>query len=254
MPYLILGADRRPLLPGDNLLHGCSHDAGRPTPAAQDPAISSIAVYPDGSAAIQRLDRDAVIRVNKRRLGAAPRLLRHGDRIVVGKDRFTFDASSVEEEAVVATPAVAAEKTRVLPAVPAPAPVSSRAPAPVPAPIAVLEVVRGPLAGRSWPVDRAVVALGRGTDNDVRIADDSVSSSHATLLLKGDEWYVVDLRSSNGTFVDGYRISGERALTRSSTLRLGAVEMMLRPVSQRGAAGKGTQHLPGFAERFAKLW
>ena len=77
---------------------------------------------------------------------------------------------------------------------------------------------------------------------------------HATLLQKGDEWFVVDLRSSNGTFVDGHRIAGERSLNRGSRLRLGSLELSFTPTTGRTRSGKGTQHLPGFAERFSKLW
>ena len=124
----------------------------------------------------------------------------------------------------------------------------------LPAPLAMLEGTRGKLAGQRWRVDRAVSTLGRGAENDVQVADDSVSTSHATLLLKGDEWFLVDLRSSNGTYVDGHRISGERALVRGSSLRLGAVEMTFTPSVNRKPSGSSTQHVAGFAERFSKLW
>ena len=124
----------------------------------------------------------------------------------------------------------------------------------LPAPLAMLEATRGKLAGQRWRVDRAVSTLGRGVENDVRVADDSVSMSHATLLLKGDEWFLVDLRSSNGTYVDGHRISGERALVLGSTLRFGAVELTFTPTVNRKPSASSTRHVAGFAERFSKLW
>ena len=49
---------------------------------------------------------------------------------------------------------------------------------------ASLEIVRGPFAGACFQVDRAVCSIGRGDENDVRIRDDTVSLSHATLLRK----------------------------------------------------------------------
>jgi len=73
-----------------------------------------------------------------------------------------------------------------------------------------------------------VCSIGRGEQSDLRLRDDSVSSAHATLLRKGDTWYVVDLRSVNGTFVDGYGVAGERELHTGATLRVGAVEMLFR--------------------------
>ena len=93
---------------------------------------------------------------------------------------------------------------------------------------ASLEIIRGPFAGASFQIDRAVCSIGRGEQNDVRLRDESVSSAHATLLRKGETWYVVDLRSVNGTFVDGYGVAGERELHTGATLRVGAVEMLFR--------------------------
>ncbi len=91
-----------------------------------------------------------------------------------------------------------------------------------------LEIVRGPYAGASFPIERPVCSIGRGPQCDVRIRDDSVSTNHATLLRKGAAWFVVDLRSANGTFVNGLRIAGERELTLGSHLKLGTIEMVFR--------------------------
>jgi pSer/pThr/pTyr-binding forkhead associated (FHA) protein len=95
-------------------------------------------------------------------------------------------------------------------------------------PTASLEIVRGAYAGASFHIERPVCSIGRGEQSDVRLRDDSVSTAHATLLRKGDTWYVVDLRSVNGTFVDSYRVAGERELPTGATLRVGAVEMIFR--------------------------
>jgi len=96
---------------------------------------------------------------------------------------------------------------------------------------ASLEIVRGRFTGASFQVDRAVCSIGRADDNDIRIHDDTVSLSHATLLRKqGGVWFVVDLRSMNGTYVDGSRVSGERELHAGACLRLGAVELVFRAI------------------------
>jgi pSer/pThr/pTyr-binding forkhead associated (FHA) protein len=95
---------------------------------------------------------------------------------------------------------------------------------------ASLEIVRGPFTGASFQVDRAVCSIGRADDNDIRIHDDTVSLSHATLLRKAGVWFVVDLRSMNGTYVDGSRVSGERELHPGACVRLGAVELMFRAI------------------------
>jgi pSer/pThr/pTyr-binding forkhead associated (FHA) protein len=98
------------------------------------------------------------------------------------------------------------------------------------APTASLEIVRGQFAGASFHVERAVCSLGRGEENDVRIRDDTVSLTHATLLRKRGAWFVVDLRSMNGTFVDGSRVSGERELHPGACVRLGGVELVFRAI------------------------
>lgn len=96
---------------------------------------------------------------------------------------------------------------------------------------ASLEIVRGPFAGASFPIARPVCSIGRGPQNDVRVRDDSMSTNHATLLRKGAAWFVVDLRSANGTFVDGLRIAGEREVPSGSRLKLGSVEMVFRSLN-----------------------
>jgi pSer/pThr/pTyr-binding forkhead associated (FHA) protein len=97
-----------------------------------------------------------------------------------------------------------------------------------PMPAATLEIRRGRYAGASFEINRPVCSIGRGPQNDVRIRDDSVSTAHATLLRKGTSWFVVDLRSANGTFVDGSRVAGERELVPGGRLTLGAVQLEFR--------------------------
>jgi len=103
--------------------------------------------------------------------------------------------------------------------------------APAPTLSAILEIVRGQFAGASFPIERPACSIGRGPQSDVRVRDDSISTNHATLLRKGSTWFVVDLRSANGTFVDGFRVAGERELMPGSRLKLGTVEMVFRPLN-----------------------
>lgn len=91
-----------------------------------------------------------------------------------------------------------------------------------------LDIVHGPFSGATFELTRPVCSIGRSDQSDVRIRDESVSSTHATLLRKGTTWYITDLRSSNGTFVDGSRIAGERELPTGARVKIGAVEMVFR--------------------------
>jgi len=112
--------------------------------------------------------------------------------------------------------------TEVLPTVPVPLD-NER-----PEPLASLEVMRGALRGTHYSIERPVCAIGSSRANDLRLADPSVAPSHATLLLKGETWYVTDQRSRHGTFVNGYRVATERALAPGCTLTVGHVTLVFR--------------------------
>lgn len=159
-------------------------------------------------------------------------LLDHGDLIRVAEHEVRFDVEGGVERTSSSTAAPTAildvSRFRSEHADHAP---PERRDAPI---IANLEIVRGPYSGASFSIDRPVCSIGRAAESDVRIRDDSVSANHATLLRKGSAWFVVDLRSANGTFVDGLRIAGERELTSGSRLKLGRVELMFRAIDTNG--------------------
>jgi pSer/pThr/pTyr-binding forkhead associated (FHA) protein len=119
--------------------------------------------------------------------------------------------------------------------------------------LTVLEVSRGPLAGKSFRIERPVCAIGRGDHNEVRLNDASVSSSHASLLLKRGTWYVVDLQSANGTYVDGYRVATERALPDGGGLRVGDVVMRFRLLGPPREATNVTHGGGSIWKRIVKL-
>ncbi|MDB4882204.1 MAG: hypothetical protein JWL95_970, partial [Gemmatimonadetes bacterium] len=118
---------------------------------------------------------------------------------------------------------------------------------------ASLEIVRGSFAGACFQLDRAVCSIGRGDENDVRIRDDTVSMSHATLLRKGGAWFVVDLRSMNGTFVDGSRVAGERELHPGARVRVGAVELVFRAIGADEAPAPNDPRPSGVWARVKQL-
>lgn len=62
------------------------------------------------------------------------------------------------------------------------------------------------LASQVYPL-QGVMVLGRGSDCDLRIESQLLSRQHAKLAVEGDVLHVVDLDSTNGTFVNGKRIS-----------------------------------------------
>jgi predicted component of type VI protein secretion system len=80
--------------------------------------------------------------------------------------------------------------------------------------------------GRTYELKTEKTTVGRVEDNAFHIPDGSVSSHHAEILLRGNEVIIKDLNSTNGTFINGERIT-ELALKPGQTLRLGMVEMRL---------------------------
>jgi hypothetical protein len=68
--------------------------------------------------------------------------------------------------------------------------------------------------------------IGRGNSADVVLADAQISRAHCLVRLKADELHVVDLNSTNGTFVDDEKISEETVLPVGSTLRIGTFSLV----------------------------
>lgn len=69
----------------------------------------------------------------------------------------------------------------------------------------ILLSVRGPVQGTGWLVEKRSWVLGRDDDCDSRMADEMVSRHHTRLWYEQGTWRCEDLRSSNGTFVNGSR-------------------------------------------------
>lgn len=88
--------------------------------------------------------------------------------------------------------------------------------------------LRGPAADEVRDIDRDLL-VGR-TDADVEIPDPEVSRRHAVIRPVPDGVEVEDLGSSNGTFVDGQRLTAKRTLTQTATLRVGGTELKIEVV------------------------
>ena len=101
--------------------------------------------------------------------------------------------------------------------------------------LATLEIINeGVLKGTRFRLERPVAHVGRHSDNEVHLADDTVSGSHATLARRGSGWVLTDHGSTNGTYVDGERITGDREVPGVAELRFGGVKMVFRPIGGLG--------------------
>ncbi len=77
------------------------------------------------------------------------------------------------------------------------------------------------LLGKRFVLDRAVLRVGRGADNTVVLDGDSVSRRHARFEKRGNRWYVVDLNSTNGTYLNEQLIIGEQVLNNGDRVKIG---------------------------------
>lgn len=77
----------------------------------------------------------------------------------------------------------------------------------------------------SLSLDAPRIVIGRSRSSDVRIPDSSISARHATIRQRGAEYLLLDEGSTNGTFVDGHRLSpgSPVLLGRKTSIRVGRV-------------------------------
>lgn len=123
------------------------------------------------------------------------------------------------------------------PAAPSAAPVTDSRPV-----LAILEVVNeGVARGTRYEIRVPLAHIGRGAHNDVVIDDDSVSDIHAKLQRRDDGWYLIDLSSTNGTYVGGSRLTHDRRLDGTPDVRFGGVKLNFRPADVPAAAVKSTR-------------
>lgn len=91
-----------------------------------------------------------------------------------------------------------------------------------------LIVVEGDNAGARAELDDAPLLIGRGSDAAIRLDDDYVSTRHARVAASGDEWFVEDLGSTNGTYVGSVRITQPTTIGLGIQVRIGKTILELR--------------------------
>jgi predicted Zn finger-like uncharacterized protein len=111
---------------------------------------------------------------------------------------------------------------------PATPPVRSKPAAPLRLPTEFklsLAVIAGPDAGRIFPIEKPRITIGR-EDVDLALEDPEISRHHAAIQISGDEFTLVDLGSSNGTFVGDQQIA-EAPLENQAEFTVGGSTLML---------------------------
>ena len=71
------------------------------------------------------------------------------------------------------------------------------------------------------PLGAEPILLGRGADATIRLDDDYVSTRHARFVPHGEDWYVEDLGSTNGTYIGSQRITTPMVVAIGVQVRVG---------------------------------
>jgi pSer/pThr/pTyr-binding forkhead associated (FHA) protein len=104
-------------------------------------------------------------------------------------------------------------------------PSPARRPRGAPTHVAITE---GANAGETISLDAAPLLIGRGSDAAIRLDDDYVSTRHARIASSGDQWFVEDLGSTNGTYVGSSRLTQPVAINLGTQIRIGKTTLELR--------------------------
>jgi len=91
-----------------------------------------------------------------------------------------------------------------------------------------LVVTHGALAGTRISLDGRPILIGRADDSTLVLDDDYASTRHARLSLRGNDWYVEDLGSTNGTYLDRAKVTGPTRVPLGVPIRIGKTVIELR--------------------------
>jgi pSer/pThr/pTyr-binding forkhead associated (FHA) protein len=125
-------------------------------------------------------------------------------------------------------------RVRKMPAAEAPVPAAPVHQAPRPSTPAAkaatrLIITSGPKEGLEVPLGTAdSMSIGRSSESGLVIRDDYTSTHHARLLLWNDEWMIQDLDSTNGTFLDGRRVTVPTQVPLDTPIKIGTTTFELR--------------------------
>jgi hypothetical protein len=83
-----------------------------------------------------------------------------------------------------------------------------------------------PAPGATFALD-AITSLGRDVNNSIVLDDEFASASHAVLTYRGRAWYVEDVGSTNGTFVNGSQVDGLAPIAFGDEIQIGQARLRL---------------------------
>jgi hypothetical protein len=94
--------------------------------------------------------------------------------------------------------------------------------------VRVLVVTEGNLAGRSIELADQQITLGRANDATLILTDDYASTYHARIFPQDGQWFVEDLNSTNGTYLDRQKVTRVTPVPPGVPIRIGKTVLELR--------------------------
>jgi pSer/pThr/pTyr-binding forkhead associated (FHA) protein len=86
-------------------------------------------------------------------------------------------------------------------------------------------VTAGPAAGQTYAVEAGGAVLGRARENGVAIQDEHLSRHHAQIAFQDGAFWLADLGSRNGTFVNRQRLTSPRQLRSGDEITFGETRL-----------------------------
>jgi len=159
-------------------------------------------------------------------LGPARIEFETADDLEVGRFRLEsrVEADEQERDYAAAGPAGAAAAQPVGPHT---AMLPGQRPRPKVQALASLVLVQGGQPIRTYPLGAAEMSIGRAEQSDVPLADPGVSRNHARVVREGDDFIIEDLRSTNGTEVNGQPVR-RRRLANGDMIKLASSTLQFR--------------------------
>lgn len=76
-----------------------------------------------------------------------------------------------------------------------------------------------------------LTSVGRAPGNTIVLSDDYVSNQHALFSLRGQQWWLEDLNSRNGTLLNGVNLEGPTIVSAGDVITIGNTELKLEPIT-----------------------
>ena len=103
--------------------------------------------------------------------------------------------------------------------------------------MALLKILNGEQSGRIVDLQDDTVVVGRHPSCDIRIPEETVSRRHARIVVEGQAYFVEDLESRNGTYLNGQRVTSPERLCHADTISIFNTEIEFRDDSAGGSDG-----------------